>query len=44
MGKLISDSALYENMNNLVDEMRALVDDIKENPTKYMKAYRKSKK
>ena len=44
MGKLVSDSALYENMNNLVDEMRALVDDIKENPAKYMKAYRKSKK
>ena len=44
MGKLVSDSALYENMNNLVDEMRTLVDDIKENPTKYMKAYRKSKK
>ena len=44
MGKLVSDSALYENMNNLVNEMRTLVDDIKENPTKYMKAYRKSKK
>jgi len=44
MGKLVSDSALYENMNNLVNEMRALVDDIKENPAKYMKAYRKSKK
>ena len=44
MGKLVSDAALYENMDNLVNEMRALVDDIKENPTKYMKAYRKSKK
>jgi len=44
MGKLVSDSALYENMNNLVNEMRALVDDIKENPAKYMKAYRKSRK
>lgn len=44
MGKLVSDSALYENMNNLVNEMRTLVDDIKENPAKYMKAYRKSKK
>ena len=38
MGKLVSDSALYENMNNLVNEMRTLVDDIKENPAKYMKA------
>jgi phospholipid/cholesterol/gamma-HCH transport system substrate-binding protein len=44
MGKLVSDSALYENMNNLVNEMRTLVDDIKENPAKYMRAYRKSKK
>ena len=44
MGKLVNDSALYENMNNLVNEMRTLVDDIKENPAKYMKAYRKSKK
>ncbi|MBC8256182.1 MAG: MCE family protein [Candidatus Marinimicrobia bacterium] len=44
MGKLVSDTALYENMNSLVDEMRVLVEDIKENPAKYMKAYRKSKK
>ena len=44
MGKLVSDIALYDNMTSLVDEMRALVEDIKENPTKYMKAYRKSKK
>ena len=44
MGKLVSDAALYENMDNLVNEMRTLVDDIKENPAKYMKAYRKSKK
>ena len=44
MGKLVSDTALYENMNSLVGEMRVLVEDIKENPTKYMKAYRKSKK
>ena len=44
MGKLVSDTALYENMNSLVNDMRVLVEDIKENPTKYMKAYRKSKK
>jgi phospholipid/cholesterol/gamma-HCH transport system substrate-binding protein len=44
IGKLVSDAVLYENMNNLVNEMRTLVDDIKENPAKYMKAYRKSKK
>ena len=38
MGKLVSDTALYENMNNLVNDIRVLVEDIKENPTKYMKA------
>ena len=44
MGKLVSDTALYENMNSLLNDIRVLVEDIKENPTKYMKAYRKSKK
>ena len=44
MGKLISDTTLYGNMNNLVNEMRVFVKDIKDNPGKYMKAYRKSKK
>ena len=44
MGMLISDTTLYGNMNNLVHEMGAFVKDMKENPGKYMKAYRKSKK
>ena len=44
MGKLISDAALYDNMNNLVNEMRAFVKDIKDNPSKYLKLWRKSKK
>jgi len=44
MGKLVSDTALYENMNSLVNDMRVLVEDIKENPRKYMSAWRKSKK
>ena len=44
MGKLISDAALYDNMNNLVNEMRAFVKDIKDNPGKYLKLWRKSKK
>jgi len=43
IGKFISDTTLYGNMNNLVGEMRSLVKDFKYNPTKYMKAYRKSK-
>jgi len=42
-GKLINNDTLHENMNTLVNEVRALVKDFKDNPTKYMKAYRKSK-
>ena len=44
MGKLIIDTTLYDNTNNLVNEMRAFVKDIKDNPSKYMKEWRKSKK
>ncbi len=43
LGKLIYNDMLHENMNSLVNEVRALVKDFKDNPTKYMKAYRKSK-
>ena len=42
-GKLINDDTLHENMSTLVNEVRSLVKDFKDNPTKYMKAYRKSK-
>ena len=44
MGKLIIDTTLYDNTNNLVNEMREFVKDIKDNPSKYMKEWRKSKK
>ena len=44
IGKLISDTTLYGNMNSLVGEMMYLVQDFKDNPTKYMKAYWKGKK
>ena len=37
-------TAILGNMNNLVNEMRVFVKDMKDNPGKYMKAYRKSKK
>ena len=43
LGKLIFNDTLHENMNSLVNEVRGLVKDFKDNPTKYMKAYRKSK-
>ena len=44
LGKLVNNDTLHENMNSLVNEIRTLVQDFKENPTKYMKAYWKGKK
>ena len=44
IGKLINDPSLYNTASSLVEEMQQFVKDIKENPGKYMKAYRKSKK
>jgi len=44
LGKLIGDQTLYNNANSLVDELRSFVKDLKDNPSKYMKAYWKSKK
>jgi len=44
LGKLVNKDTLHENINSLVSEVRALVKDFKDNPTKYMKAYWKGKK
>ena len=44
LGKIVNNDTLHENMNSLVNEVRTLVQDFKENPTKYMKAYWKGKK
>ena len=44
LGKLVNTDTLHENMNSLVNEIRTLVQDFKDNPTKYMKAYWKGKK
>ena len=44
LGKLMNNDTLHENMNSLLNEVRTLVQDFKENPTKYMKAYWKGKK
>ena len=44
LGKLLNNDTLHENMNSLVNEVRTLVQDFKDNPTKYMKAYWKGKK
>ncbi len=44
LGRMINDPALYDNLNALSKDGRELVQDIKDNPTKYMKAYWKGKK
>ena len=44
LGKLINDDTIHDNMNSLITDIRALVQDFKDNPTKYMKAYWKGKK
>ena len=44
LGKMINDPALYDNLHALSKDGRELVRDIKDNPTKYMKAYWKGKK
>ena len=44
LGKLVNNDTLHENMNSLINEVKILVQDFKENPTKYMKAYWKGKK
>ena len=43
LGKLINKDTLHENMNGLVNEVRTLVKDFKDNPTKWFKLWRKSK-
>ena len=44
LGKLLNDETLHDNMNNLVNDIRDLIKDFKDNPTRYMKAYWKGKK
>jgi phospholipid/cholesterol/gamma-HCH transport system substrate-binding protein len=44
LGKLVNEEILHDNMNNLVNDVRGLIKDFKNNPTRYMKAYWKGKK
>ena len=44
LGKLINDDLIHQNVNELVNDLRSVVKDFKNNPTKYMKAYWKGKK
>ena len=41
---LLNDSSLYENLDNLINDTRSIVTDFNKNPSKYIKAYFKSKK
>jgi len=44
MSKLLNQDELYNNVNGLVLDARLLLDDVKNNPTKYLKAYFNAKK
>ena len=44
LGKIINNDELYINMNSLIVDSKSLVNDIKDNPTKYLRAYFEAKK
>ena len=44
LGNLINNDSLYNNINGIALDLRELIKDVKENPTKYMKAYWKGRK
>ena len=44
LSKLIKDNELHDNLNGAISDFRSLLDDVKDNPTKYMKAYFQAKK
>jgi phospholipid/cholesterol/gamma-HCH transport system substrate-binding protein len=44
IGKLLKDEALYDNLNEVVDNTNELINDLKENPAKYVKAYWQGRK
>ena len=44
ISKMINEDELYNNINGLIVDARSLVDDVKDNPTKYLRAYFNAKK
>ena len=44
LSKIINQDELYNNVNGLITDARSLLDDVKNNPTKYLKAYFNAKK
>mgnify|MGYP003316534324 CR=1 FL=1 len=41
---MLNDDELYKNVNGLVLDERLLLEDVKENPTKYLRAWFEAKK
>ena len=44
LGKMINDDEIYNNLNGLIVDSKSLINDIKDNPTKYLRAYFAAKK
>jgi len=44
LSKLINREDLYDNVNGLILDARSLLDDVKKNPTKYLRAWFEAKK
>jgi len=44
LSKIINEKDLYENVNGLILDARSLLDDVKENPAKYLRAWFEAKK
>ncbi len=42
--RLLNDNLVYDNMDSLVNEVRVVIKDFKDNPGRYIKAYMKAKK
>ena len=44
LSKLLNNDELYDNINGLVLDARSILDDVKNNPTKYLRAWFEAKK
>ena len=44
LSKLIHREDLYDNVNGLILDARSLLDDVKKNPAKYLRAWFEAKK
>ena len=44
LSKLIKDDQLYDNLNGAISDFRSIMDDVKNNPSKYLKAWFQAKK